>query len=332
MLGSIVLLSQTFLRGMFYTGGHSRRYRSSSSSKGGGGGAAALVFIVVAIVLAILAPILAQAIYYACSRRREYLADAGAAVYTRYPEGLAQALEVLSGDTQPMRVSAATAPMFIVNPLARGSMSLGAGRTHPPTRDRIRILRSIGNSVSYQNYQRAWRKVAGAEAKGMPESAASVAAAPVRAAHPDSARGPQGQTPKDRMRQAGDVMRKLNQFIFLSCVCGMRIKLPPEFKREQVQCPRCRRTLQVPVAQLAAAGAVGEHLAQQAAPPQEAIPVAKPRSRDMRPLEVVKRDKGWMSFKCECGQVKQLAPSFTAPQTRCEQCGRTILVKYPAEA
>ena len=333
MLGSIVLLSQVFLRGLFFSGGHSRRYRRSSSSRGGGGGAAALVLVVVAIVLAILAPILAQAIYYACSRRREYLADAGAAVYTRYPEGLAQALEILGGSTQRMRVSAANAPMFIVNPLAGKSMSLGAGRTHPSIHDRIKILRGIGNSVSYQNYQRAWRKVAGREAKSMPGSAAEVAATPVRKPHPDSTSPQQAQSPRDRMRQAGDVMRKLNQFIFLPCACGMRIKLPPEFKREQVRCPRCRRTLQVPVAQLAAAGAVGEHLAQQAAPPQqEGIPVAQPRAQAQKPLEVTKPDNGWMSFKCECGAVKQLAPSFTAPQTRCNQCGRTILVKHATQA
>jgi heat shock protein HtpX len=83
MLGSIVLLSQVFLRGMFYSsmGGSRRRY----SSGGKGGGQAQIVFMIIAIVAAILAPIMAQLLYYALSQRREYLADAGAARLTRYP-------------------------------------------------------------------------------------------------------------------------------------------------------------------------------------------------------------------------------------------------------
>ena len=83
---------------------------------------------VLAIVLAILAPIFAQLIYFAISRRREYLADAGAARLTRYPEGLASALEVLAGDTHRLaKANKATAPMYIVNPMhEEGAMALNA--------------------------------------------------------------------------------------------------------------------------------------------------------------------------------------------------------------
>jgi heat shock protein HtpX len=90
MLGSIVMLSELFLRSLWYSSTSSRRYRVSSSK--GGGQVQAVIFIV-AIVLAILAPIIARLFYFALSRRREYLADASAVRLTRFPQGLASALE-----------------------------------------------------------------------------------------------------------------------------------------------------------------------------------------------------------------------------------------------
>jgi len=84
MLGSIVLLSEVFLRGMFYSSlASNRRY---SSGSGRGAGQAQLIMLVIAIIAAILAPIMAYLLYFALSRRREYLADAGAARLTRYPK------------------------------------------------------------------------------------------------------------------------------------------------------------------------------------------------------------------------------------------------------
>ena len=95
-------------------GGGSRRSRDSNE---GGGGAQAILMLV-ALVFIILSPILAQLIYFALSRRREYLADASGAMYTRWPEGLAAALEKLGGNTQAQTdQSQVTAPMYIVRPL-----------------------------------------------------------------------------------------------------------------------------------------------------------------------------------------------------------------------
>ncbi|HPY76772.1 MAG TPA: M48 family metallopeptidase, partial [Anaerohalosphaeraceae bacterium] len=90
LLGSVVLISQVFLRGMVYSSMSARRYSSRGSSRGGGGQA---LLMLLAVLLAILAPLFTQLLYFALSRRREYLADAGAARLTRYPEGLASALE-----------------------------------------------------------------------------------------------------------------------------------------------------------------------------------------------------------------------------------------------
>ncbi|MFH1735179.1 MAG: M48 family metallopeptidase, partial [bacterium] len=83
LLGSIVIISELFVRGLYYGGGSSRRFKSSGSSRGGG--QAQLIIMIAAIVFAILAPIIAQLLYFAISRRREYLADASAARLTRYP-------------------------------------------------------------------------------------------------------------------------------------------------------------------------------------------------------------------------------------------------------
>jgi len=110
LLGSIVLISQVFLRGMFYSSLSGRRYSGSSRD---GGGQAQLVMMVVAIVLAILVPIMARLLYFAISRKREYLADASAARLTRYPEGLASALEkIASSDLDLASANKVTAPMF----------------------------------------------------------------------------------------------------------------------------------------------------------------------------------------------------------------------------
>ena len=93
----------------------------------------------------ILAPIIAQIIYFAISRKREYLADASSALYTRYPEGLASALEKLeNNNTQVKTANKATAPMYISNPFYKKGMSVNdLFATHPPLADRIRILRAM---------------------------------------------------------------------------------------------------------------------------------------------------------------------------------------------
>ncbi len=237
MLGSIVIISEGFLRSLWYGGGGTRRYRSDRN--GGGGGAA--VVAVLALVLAILAPVMAQLIYFAISRRREYLADASAARLTRYPEGLASALEVLAGDTERLRgANRATAPMYIINPLhGEGAMAVNATATHPPIEERVRILRSMGGGADYSAYQIAWRRVSGREAATLPASALALKEeVPVRAASAEPA-----QTPLQQFRDAGDLVRKTHQFTFLPCACGAKIKLPPEFTQDHVQCPRCGRTL-----------------------------------------------------------------------------------------
>jgi heat shock protein HtpX len=136
MVGTVALVSDWMLRTFFWGG---RRRRAD------GGGQAGAIILIVALVLAILSPLIAQLIRLAISRKREYLADANGARLTRYPEGLARALEKISSDTEPLEVAnKATAHLYIINPLKEhggGMNSLFS--THPPIEKRIQILRSM---------------------------------------------------------------------------------------------------------------------------------------------------------------------------------------------
>jgi len=245
MLGSIVLLSQVFLRGMFYSslsGGSRRRY----SSGGKGGGQAQLLMLVIAIIAAILAPIMAYLLYYALSRRREYLADAGAARLTRYPEGLARALEKIAGDPSPQlaTVNKATAPMYIANPFkkAKATKLSDLTSTHPPISERVRILRNMTHGASFKDYSDSFAKVTHGAAV-IPGSGLTKEDVALRQATEEAA----GKQKKEKqMRQVGDIMRRVNQFVFLSCVCGLKLKIPPNFKSSKVACPRCKKVLDLP--------------------------------------------------------------------------------------
>lgn len=141
LAGTVALMSDIFLRWTWF--GRGRR----SSSKNGG--QLQLIMFVIAIALAILAPFIAAVIKMSISRKREFLADASGAMLTRYPDGLARALEKISKDPEPLEeASKATAHMYIINPLTefkgspRGWFS-GLFMTHPPVEERIAALRAM---------------------------------------------------------------------------------------------------------------------------------------------------------------------------------------------
>jgi heat shock protein HtpX len=139
LVGLIALISDFFLRfSMMGSGG-----RRGSKDKGGGG--LGLLIIAIAIIGAILAPLIAQAIKFAVSRQREYLADASGALLCRNPEALARALEKIAGDPEPLEAAnKATAHLYIENPLREHRSFLNnLFATHPPVEERIRLLRSM---------------------------------------------------------------------------------------------------------------------------------------------------------------------------------------------
>jgi heat shock protein HtpX len=140
LVGVLTLLADFFLRISFF----SRHGRSRDN----GGGQAQAVFMIIGIVLAILSPIIAVLIQLAVSRRREFLADADAALLTRYPEGLASALEKISQDREPLEAAnKATAHLYIANPLKNHHDRIGwfakYFNTHPPVGERIRRLKQM---------------------------------------------------------------------------------------------------------------------------------------------------------------------------------------------
>ena len=134
LVGFVTLISDFFLRVRFLGGGNDRDNRAGA------------LLAIVGIILAILSPIVATIIQLAISRKREFLADASGALLTRYPEGLASALEKIAAhSSQPMaRANNATAHLFISNPF--GNFGKGVSKlfmTHPPMEERIRILRGM---------------------------------------------------------------------------------------------------------------------------------------------------------------------------------------------
>jgi heat shock protein HtpX len=136
LVGFVTLLADWFRNWTFWGGG---RKRDSDSE----GNQLQLVLMIVAIVLSILAPIAALLMQLAISRKREFLADADGALLTRYPEGLARALEKISADPKPLvEANRATAHLFIVNPFKGKKMS-SLFMTHPPIEERIKALRGM---------------------------------------------------------------------------------------------------------------------------------------------------------------------------------------------
>lgn len=134
LVGIIALLSDWFLRMRFFGGGR---------KKNNGGGNLGAILAIIGVVLIILSPIIAQLIKLAVSRQREYLADASGALITRYPEGLARALEKIKSDPAVLnRANNATAHLYIVNPFKNtGKFLANAFSTHPPIENRIAKLR-----------------------------------------------------------------------------------------------------------------------------------------------------------------------------------------------
>ncbi len=139
MVGIIVLLADWFRHWAFF----SNRNSNSENNKG----QLQLIIIVVAIILSILAPIFAYMMQFAISRKREFLADADGALITRYPEGLANALEKISSDPNDLKfANRATAHLYISSPLKsknKRSFLSKAFMTHPPVEERIKALRSL---------------------------------------------------------------------------------------------------------------------------------------------------------------------------------------------
>lgn len=296
MLGAIVILADLFLRLIRFGGG--RRSR--------GGGRVQALILLLAILLSILAPLLARLIYFACSRRREYLADASSVRFTRYPEGLASALEKMGAFYRrrrgiPHRV---LAPMYIVNPMT-ALAATGLLSTHPPTEERILILRSMGGGAGYVDYEAAFRKILRGSVLGTRTLSEEGAPVPARGPHTDAAARPE----EAALPSAGalELAGRLRGLVLMTCPCGVGIQVPPGLGRDAVRCPRCGNENAVPRT-------------------HEAGPSAE------TPLEYRRKGAGWESFQCRCGHAVHLSPIFAASIVSCPACDRKIRVLKAAES
>ena len=310
-LGAIVMLADIMLRAMWFGGG--RRSRSSGS---GGGNA---VIVVIALVAAIVAPLMAQLLYFACSRRREYLADASAAVFTRYPEGLASALEKIA-QRQPKKreVNRVLAPLYIVPPMAASGESGSWFSTHPPTKERIRILRSMaGAAVS--DYEQAFQRVRGKRL--LHQAVDEPGSVPIR--EPAAEEVPT----VEQVRDTEDLLHRLDRYLFLHCACGLGIKVPESYSGKEVSCPRCHRKIAIPLAVTAAIAAAetADRQFDQRGPETAGKDKASAATAvTSPPLRYRRQGTGWETFRCECGGTVQLSPQFSAPFATCPRCGRRI--------
>jgi heat shock protein HtpX len=233
MLGSIVIISEIFLRSMIFgrVGGGGKK-----------GGQAQIIIMLIALFFAILAPILAQLLYFSISRKREYLADASAVRLTRYPEGLASALEKISASSIDMPMAnKVTAPMYICNPLKKKGMKISdLTSTHPPISERIRILREISGGAGLNNYQNAFSKITGKKSiipDGELKKTEDIGIRTGIAV---------GLTDnKTTARDTNDIMMKVDNYSFINCSCGMKLKIPADFSSDIAYCPKCGRGHQV---------------------------------------------------------------------------------------
>jgi len=243
LLGTIVMLSWYATHMLFFSAMTGSR-RSSSS----GGGPAQLIILAVGIVLMILAPIAAQLIYFAISRKREYLADSSSALYTRYPEGLASALEKLAASTAQVKsANQSSAPMYIINPFRKkGRAASDLSSTHPPISERVRILRSMAGGASLADYDNAFRQIHKGGRGVIPLSAiAGTGAVSLRPAVPKAAPREAELGKVERTREVSDLMWHLNNYETITCACGTKLKIPPKLKSANVKCPHCGRVNRV---------------------------------------------------------------------------------------
>ncbi len=185
----------------------------------------------------VLSPLAAQLICNAVLRKREYLADASSALYTRYPEGLASALEKIAASTeQLMSANMTTAIIYIVNPFREKGMAANdITETHPPISDRVGILRSMSH-ISYGDYDRAYQKIRNTDGSILPGYATSIPdISPIRSSKLDNMDSIQ------RTRETSNMLWNLNNYKLISCPCGTKMRLPPSYKQPEIKCPHCGR-------------------------------------------------------------------------------------------
>lgn len=336
-LGMVIVLREVMLRSMYWGSLGRANYRSSSSKSRSSN--LHLVFIIIGVIFAIIAPLLVQLIYFALSRQREYLADAYSAKLTRYPAGLASALTKIAYSSHSIdKIDKVTSAAFIDQPFGNVVITSKGTRTHPPIWNRIKILQQMSGGAGYIDYKKAYQKVTQSAPGFMPSSMAnSRISFPIRAAmpladEPGAINSPQELRHLEKNLRSDDVIRISEGYGFVNCECGMNIKIPPEYKKFQVKCPRCGRIhiledkMQATLSNLLDDNNSSEALI---SPVTESVKKEKEKpdySAEERQV-YKKTGKGWEKIKCRCGNEVELSPTFVGRFISCRKCGRKINIK-----
>jgi heat shock protein HtpX len=310
LVGGVEILSRFIIHIGPLSGGHRRMGSGGGGgNKNGGGGNGAAILMAIAFVVAILSPVAIRLLYYACSRTREFLADASAAQFTRYPEGLASALEKIVAHQKSSivgEVNGAVTPLYIVNPFEATKLSAYSA-THPPTESRVKILRAMAGGASFFDYEAAVKKIEGdrLHLPALELAARTGKPIPVRQADPN-------QDPFEAIKRAHaaiDLVDSLAGFTPILCLCGLRVKTPPESTASHVDCPRCGRHLHVPQSEANKKES------------RQALPTVTESGSQLR---YARASREWEAFSCSCGQTIQLGPGYPLDYTICAQCDRRI--------
>lgn len=258
IFGVVVCVSDTILRSISRS--------SSRSSKGNAG-----IAVLIALVLAIISPILVRMLYLTISRKREYLADACACQYTRYPTGLASALNKISNFSYSGNKKAVlknekifsgpiVSCMYIHNFLQKEKPSFldELFSTHPSTKKRIEVLKQMG-AADIEEYAKVYSMVVSDKALIKKDNLIKMNIATIPIIIPAAADNSpviskdaiqtKEETPDEtfkteriiRQREAKDGLKKAMNYTIILCDCGTKLKIPPELKISEITCPNCNK-------------------------------------------------------------------------------------------
>jgi heat shock protein HtpX len=236
-------------------------------------------------------------------------------------------------------VDKVTSASFIDQPQGDMRVTKKGSGTHPPIWNRIRILKNMSQGVGFIDYQKAYNEVVQHKANFMPDSMlASKISFPMRGAsalsdEPGFVETREEFNKLENNDRSEDITRLSEDFGFISCPCGMKIKTPPDYKKLYIKCPRCGRThaladkmenvlgsmLEDPGISTSTGTILADIL-------QEEPEDSKPDYSNEEVQTHTHHKNGWEEVVCKCGAKNQISPTFVGSFIRCRKCKRKIII------
>ena len=255
MLGTITVITHLGLK-MIFGYSMSRRNPIGNNFK------LKIVIIALTLLLMVFSPIMARILYLFISQKKEYLADACAVQYTRYPRALATALVKISTSVFVLRdADKLTSSMYIVHPLdleveqrEAFSMFKNIFRTHPPTEKRIEVLEKM-TRADFNAYNAAFSKTSPRKRTIInKKDLYNVKKVDIKIPERNYETDVNGRhiylasalaDMAERKREAEDIVWKAKNYIFRECECGTKLKIPQSYKGQEISCPHCGKLISV---------------------------------------------------------------------------------------